>query len=101
MQGEKDNEDILLNEMDLTNNILFLNESSMNMKAKPKMLRFIIICEKEIKLNENLSISQVMHTFEDNYNESIELHTSAIICSPKEKAKKGHELIKQQQHSKA
>lgn len=46
MQREKDNEDILLNEMDLTNNIPFLNESSMNMKAKPKRLRLIIICEK-------------------------------------------------------
>lgn len=36
------------------------------------------------------------------YDECVELHTSAIICNPEETAKKKtHELAKQQLHSKA
>lgn len=49
----------------------------------------------KIKLNENLIISQVKHAFEDKYNESVRLQTSAIICSPEETAEKSHELAKQ------
>lgn len=65
VQTEKHNKDILLKELDFTNNIPFLNDSSLNMKTKTKRLRFIIIWGKKKKLNKNLGISQTKHTFED------------------------------------